>query len=473
MYFYFLFSQLEEYKTKRKVTVKQDPNIVESTTKNTSESNKIVDHDTALNSVEKNDRSYDSNFENPDQSMHSRINQYQFNLNNSAPMNFFDELSNNVQYQQNEIKSESDNKYLLADVLFSNQNNNGNLLNDKIQHHVNSENSFHQESVFTDNRPPESNSNMFLENEKGSTVNNDACSNDNEDDSIDEAMSASAVIKLQQQLQFHMQTVEFLVSEKNTLSSNVNKLENIVAEMKNQNNDISDRLSISRQRASCLEVEYSTMKEKFEDLTKILNQARLENSKLKAAESSYSKMSNDLKDELTETKSLVNIKLSENADLVKKVEELMFHINANELRYQQLNQGYVQAPNNQILIDENSELNQRITNLNQELKQLDAEKNQSNAQYQLYVQQLNDQLESMSKKHESLASVNEDLLNRESNLIHQMETLEKQLQSTIHLSNAAIKETHEQELTQSDENNKAIEDNNLDLVVCLLLLYII
>lgn len=381
-----------------------------------------------------------------------------FNLDNSSSSHFFDQLANNMQHQNASIPTNENMPPV--NVFFNNQDetrnsNDNNLGNDG---------KYNFQQNYSIGEIVSTNTNNQIYNDNKDSIDND----DYENDSIDEALSSSAVIKLQQQLQFHMQTVEFLVSEKQTLCSKVNELENIISDFKHQNIDLSGRLNISRQRASSLEVEYSSLKEKNEDVNNKLQQALLDNHKLKVFESSHEKTVADLKEELAETKSLVNIKLSENVNLLKQIEELTFHLNANELRFKQLSQGNILHQKDQILENENAELKLQIINLNRELKELDTEKNQSNGQYQNYVQQLNSQLESMSKKHEELLQANESLLNRESNLIQQMEVLEKQLQSTVHVTPVAeVKKVSNEDQNQIISQVQAIEEKNKILMVVI------
>lgn len=434
--------QLEEYKVKKKNIQKKDDKIDNNAAKMSNDKTGSITSPIDSNRMI-NDSSEITHSFGP---VAAQVNS--FNLDNSLSSHFFDQLANNVQHQ-----NASNENTPPANLFFNNQD--GNNYNNDNQH-------FQQNHSINENAS--TNTNNKIHNDNKESAEND----DYENDSIDEAMSNSAVIKLQQQLQFHMQTVEFLVSEKQMLSSKVNELENIISDIRNQNIDLSGRLNISRQRASSLEVEYSSLKEKNDGTNNKLQLALSDNQKHKAFESSHEKTVADLKEELSETKSLVNIKLSENANLLKQIEELTFRFNVNELRFQQLNQGNVLHQKDQILENENAELKLQIINLNREFKELDTEKNQSNSQYQHYVQQLNSQLESISKKHEDLLQTNENLLNRESNLIQQMEALEKQLQSTIHVTPIAeVSKVSNDDHSQMSSQMQAVEEKNKILLVII------
>lgn len=341
----------------------------------------------------------------------------QDNIGQVAASNFFDRLStDNNMWPNQSTNSAVENGVPLAGVLFSSQH--------KVSEPtpVQSQSLPEPSSVNTN-----SEAGAVSKNEGASRVSNDN-SSEASAEGVQDMKTRVEISKLQQQLQFHVKTVEFLVSEKSELLQKVNEYEKLLSEGKSGSEDLGGRLNISRQRASHLEMEVKTLKKQKKEAEERAHQAHEMGAIARANEGMLRNQVKDFEEEVEEYKTILNEKISENKNLLKKIEELNQQI-SNPLRFQDgspSNQGPLLDPQ---LAEKYLNLQELVESLQEQVSELETDKSESSIQYQEYVRQLNQQIQAANLKHADLAASNEKLAYREMELVRQMSNLEKQMQT--------------------------------------------
>lgn len=341
----------------------------------------------------------------------------QDNIGQIAASSFFDRLStDNNLWPNQSTNSAVENSVPLAGVLFSNQQ--------KVSEPppVQAQSLAGHSSVNTNIE-----AGAVPKNEGTSRIANDNSSEGSAEGAQD-MKTRVEISKLQQQLQFHIKTVEFLVSEKSELLERVNEYEKLLSEGKSGSDDLGGRLNISRQRASHLEMEVKTLKKQKKEAEDRAHHAHELGAIARANEGMLGNQVKDLEEEVEEYKTILSERISENKNLSKKIDELNQLI-SNPLRFQDgspSNQGPLFDPQ---LAEKYLNLQELVESLQEQVSELETDKSESSIQYQEYVRQLNQQIQAGNVKHADLAASNEKLAYREIELVRQMSNLEKQMQT--------------------------------------------
>lgn len=438
-----MFFQLKEFQNKKKIdpvsagTFSSDQKSLTNDVSNNGNEQHTIELDTKTNDTQRigaeteypnNTIDYDnnSNSEYPTLDLPGMVNsssifpvrqempfRAQDNIGQVAASNFFDRLStDNNMWPNQSTNLTVENGVPLAGVLFSNQP----IVSEALQSLPG------PLSVNTN-----SEAGAVPKNEGVSRVTNDN-SSEGSADGVDDIKTRVEISKLQQQLQFHIKTVEFLVSEKSELLQKVNEYEKLLSEGKSGSEDLGGRLNISRQRASHLEMEVKNLQKHKKEAENRAHHAHELGAIARANEGMLRNQVKDFEEEVEEYKNILTEKIAENKNLSKKIDELNQLI-SNPLRFQDgspSNHGPLFDPQ---LAEKYQNLQELVESLQEQVSALETDKSESSIQYQEYVRQLNQQIQATNIKHADLAVSNEKLANREIELVRQMSNLEKQMQS--------------------------------------------
>ena len=233
-------------------------------------------------------------------------------------------------------------------------------------------------------------------------------------------------IQLQEQLNYHEQTINLLVAEKTELSNLLLQSESIIKQKDAESNDYNARLRTSGSRVADLERELNILRTE-KDLNK---KSIKENEEYVHIVKKLETLAQE-KEEVAQSVSELCEKLSEskskNLVLQKRVDSLTSQLSLSDVKIQQLCLG-----NSSQTVEELQQqiagFESQVNELNDKIKNANVEKEQFNLQYQQYVQQLNDQLSHITQRLEDKIRENETLASREQQLVKQIGDLEKILQ---------------------------------------------
>ncbi|CRK94879.1 CLUMA_CG008371, isoform A [Clunio marinus] len=239
--------------------------------------------------------------------------------------------------------------------------------------------------------------------------------------------------KLRQETQSHVDVVKVLVSEKANLLDSLQKSELVVKAKADENDELQNRLNVSRHRVKQLESEIKNYSDKsFQDPS-------VETKKL---EEFVAVRVKDLKDsnekieaERNEIKLLLNQKRIELENLQKNFDHLNTELHLANVKIAQLSDGSTPVDNsNQQINSLNQEIaikQQQITELYSIIDQVNRDKEASDNQYQNYVSHLTREMETLKENSTELSTENDSLVKREQELLQHVSDLERQIQQQI------------------------------------------
>lgn len=238
---------------------------------------------------------------------------------------------------------------------------------------------------------------------------------------------------IQEQLQMQTQAVGVLVGEKTELSATVAKLQSLVKERANENDELQNRLKASRATVQKLEKEIESMKQsgsRFESLERTIG---VQLNEFQEEANKFRKLYEDLQEDLGEHKQKLLVRNQEFQTVQKELEQTRSDLSLAKLRIEQLSSDDDLDFNAKIeaLTQQNLIKAQQIKDLQEIIKQIGAERDQSNQQYQNYVLHLNKELKNFSDKIRELTEENNDLSTRESDLVRHVGELERQMQQQL------------------------------------------
>lgn len=239
------------------------------------------------------------------------------------------------------------------------------------------------------------------------------------------------IIKLEEELQSHIQTIGMLVAEKTELSVSLNKFEMCSKQKAAECEELQARLKASRSRVAELEKELSNLKLEKCQKQKNLQQNNALISTLKQDYQILKEQKDELMQDLLEARENMKNYLEENLNLQQLHQELNSKLALANIKLQQItnnNQQHTESSLDKIS-EEKFNLEKQVADLNQMLKTITKERDESVLQYQQYAQQQNVQLSNLTKNLEQLQLVNENLTVQEQNRIKHISELEKQLQN--------------------------------------------
>lgn len=244
------------------------------------------------------------------------------------------------------------------------------------------------------------------------------------------------LVRLKQQEHQYSDTVKILVTEKSHLTDSLQKAENIVSTLKGENEELHNRLNLSRHRVKQLESASSNNVHATPPKTPEIDNRKIEeivNEKLKEIQSSLKVAET----EKLELKLLFNQKKIEMENLQKNYDHLNNELHLQSIKIAQLSDGTVQPdqPTNQAqvaaLSQEIAIRQQQINELNSVLDQLNREKEASETQYQNYVSAMTREMDLLKENSIELSNENNSLSKREQELLKHVSDLERQIQQQI------------------------------------------
>lgn len=257
---------------------------------------------------------------------------------------------------------------------------------------------------------------------------------------------------LQEQLQYHVQTVGILVGEKTELTMTLNQSQTTLKQKTSECEELQGRLRASRHRVSELEKELNSLKSLKENVNKNEQEFSREIDRIKSEYKLLQDQHNELQEECSEYKEKLDIKTNEATNLHKDLQEKLSQLSLADLRIQQLTVGENLQTESQLelLNQQKIALEQQVVELTQTVKLISSERDQASQQYQQYVQQLNGQLQNLATQLQTKSIENDNLSLREQSLVNHIGELEKHLQQLqIEKQNLpAVDETIVTELTE-------------------------
>lgn len=245
-----------------------------------------------------------------------------------------------------------------------------------------------------------------------------------------EAKLSREIGPLQEQLQYHVQTVGILVGEKTELTMSLNQSQLAIKQKTSECEELQSRLRASRHRVGELEKEVNSLKAIRENINKTEQEFSRDIERLKLEYNMLKDQFGELTDECTEFREKLNTKTNENATLQQELQEKNSQLSLAQIRIQQLTVGENLQTESQLemLNQQKISLEQQVAELTQTIKLVSTERDQASQQYQQYVQQLNTQLQNLASQLQAKGADNENLSKREQSLVKHISELEKHLQ---------------------------------------------
>lgn len=269
--------------------------------------------------------------------------------------------------------------------------------------------------------------------------------------------------RMKQYEQQHGDTIKILVTEKSHLNDALQKSENVVATLKGENEELHNRLNVSRHRVKQLEsissnVQSSSPKTADIDPRKI---EELVNERLKIIQLSLEAAEN----EKTELKLLLSQKKIEMENLQKNYDHLNTELHMQSIKIAQLSDGIQpEQPTNLTQIasftQEVAIKQQQINELNSILDQLNREKEASETQYQNYVSAMTREMDLLKENSIELSNENTALVKREQELLKHVSDLERQMQQQLHKQ----KTYAENNQSEKEPASHAVHDEEIQVI---------
>ncbi|XP_070489767.1 golgin subfamily A member 2 [Chironomus tepperi] len=244
--------------------------------------------------------------------------------------------------------------------------------------------------------------------------------------------------RLRQQEKSHADTIKVLVTEKSNLGDLLTKSEYQIQELKNENEELHNRLNLSRHRVKQLESQHSVQQQPIhrpEDDTKKLEQ--LVEIRVKEIKEASAK----IELERNELKLLLNQQQIEMENLQKNFDHINTELHLATVKIAQLSDGTTQIPESADTVHQShiNSLNQdvaikqqQINELNSIIDQLNNERDANETQYQNYVSAMSSEMKELKERSLELANENDSLISREQELLKHVSDLERQMQQQIH-----------------------------------------
>lgn len=247
--------------------------------------------------------------------------------------------------------------------------------------------------------------------------------------------NADELNRLRQESQSHVDVVKVLVSEKSSLLDSLQKAELAVKAKAVENEELQNRLNMSRHRVKQLESDARMAPSGRPSVDLDAEAKRVEEAiaeKIKEFKESNAR----IESERDEIKTLLNQKRIELENLQKNFDHLNTELHLANVRIAQLSDGspVTETANNSqeaMLTQELAMKQQRINDLDSLVDQINREKEASDNQYQNYVTHLTREMETLKENSMELTSENDSLVKREQELLKHVSDLEKQIQQNF------------------------------------------
>ncbi|XP_039441091.1 golgin subfamily A member 2 [Culex pipiens pallens] len=264
---------------------------------------------------------------------------------------------------------------------------------------------------------------------------------------------------IQEQLQMQTQAVGVMVGEKAELMGTVSKLQSLVKERANENDELQNRLKASRATVQKLEKEIESMKQsgsRFESLERTIG---VQLNEFQEEANKFRKLYEDLQEDLGEHKQKLLVRNQEFQMVQKELEQTRSDLSLSKLRIEQLSSDDDLDFNAKIeaLTQQNLIKAQQIKDLQEIIKQIGAERDQSNQQYQNYVLHLNKEVTNLADKIRELTEENNDLSSREGDLVRHVGELERQMQQQLSKEKKYAAQQQEEDKQPEAGDRQALE----------------
>lgn len=274
---------------------------------------------------------------------------------------------------------------------------------------------------------------------------------------------------IQEQLQYHIQTVGILVAEKTELSAMLTQAQTNLKQKAGECEELHAKLKSSRSRVAELEREVSTIsgeKSKYDNLETEKEETI---KKLTKECEDLKELRVEMKQDILELREKLNASSRENMQQQERIQELSSQLSLANIKIQQLTAGESTQADGKIelLTQQNLALEKQVSDLNQSLKTVARERDQASIQYQQYVQQLNNQLANLASRLESVTNENESLVTREQNLVRHISEIEKHLQNLqnerINATNVKTNDDVKKELDAALETMQTLQAEKVNM----------
>lgn len=261
--------------------------------------------------------------------------------------------------------------------------------------------------------------------------------------------------RLRQETQSHVDVVKVLVSEKSNLIDSLQKAELQIKTKNEENDELQNRLNMSRHRVKQLEsdIKNSTSKPTVDPEIEARKIDELVATRVKE----FHEMNERLEAEKDEMKILLSQKKIEMENLQKNFDHLNTELHLANVKIAQLSDGTAvsetDAGSQQInlLTQEIAIKNQQIAELYSVIDQVNRDKEASDNQYQNYVSHLTREMETLKESSQELTNENDSLVNREQELLKHVSDLERQIQQQIQKQKIYAENTKETSESVSSE----------------------
>lgn len=290
--------------------------------------------------------------------------------------------------------------------------------------------------------------------------------------------------KLKKDLQFHSETVKMLVSEKTSLTDNLQKSEIAVRDKHNENEELQGRLNASRSRVKQLEAETKKLVNQKQPQINHEAEAQKIEEVVASRVREYQEHHERSETERSELKLQLNQKKIEYDNLQKNFEHINTELHLSNVKISQLSDittpvtttdSFDQARLNS-LSQEIAIKNQQIQELSESINQMNRDKDSSDSQYQSYVSLLSRENETLKLSALEINETNTQLVKRDHELVAHIGELERQMQQQIRKQQSLAASSNEEKPATTDGVTQealanlssqvtALNENNMKLQV--------
>ncbi|KAG5670954.1 hypothetical protein PVAND_001183 [Polypedilum vanderplanki] len=272
--------------------------------------------------------------------------------------------------------------------------------------------------------------------------------------------------RLKEQEKSHNDVVKILVTEKSNLNDLLQKTEFSVQQLKNENEELHNRLNVSRHRVKNLESQIQTSIPQ----TQSSNQPEIDPKKLEEMVNERVKQLHEINQKLeaekNEMKLLLNQHRIELENLQKNFDHVSTEYHLATIKIAQLteenttnNNASNETPDPHqskitVLQQEVAIKQQQINELNSIIDQLNNDRDSSETQYQNYVSAMTTELQELKESTSQLSIENNKLAKREQELLKQIFELERQMQQQIQKQKVYAEQNQEQTINGANNNEE-------------------
>lgn len=250
--------------------------------------------------------------------------------------------------------------------------------------------------------------------------------------------------KLRHQEALHADTLKVLVTEKSSLMDTLQKTEVQIKELKSENEELHNRLNVSRHRVKQLEIQQVQQQQQHPSMN---NKEEIDTKKLEQLVEERVKEWKDLNSKLELERNEFKLLLGQQKIEMENLQKNFDHINtelhlatikiaqlSDDTQHQQSqpeNTDVAQQSQFNVLNQEIAIKQQQINELNSIIDQLSNERDANETQYQNYVSAMSGEMKELKEKSLELENENNSLVKREQELLKHVNDLERQMQHQI------------------------------------------